>query len=152
MRAWTPLTIATLGLTPAPALAADSAQATADAVRAADTAFSARAQSAGTAEAFREFMDPVEALEFSGGPPIRGADAIYQAMGGNTPSKRRLAWVVKNAWGAKSGDLGVTTGTWRSTALDGSGTPATGHYVTVWRKDVSGQWKGLIDIGDTDPK
>lgn len=152
MRAWTLLTITILGLTPAPAFAADAAQATADAVRAADTAFSARAQAAGTAEAFREFMDPAEALQFNGGPPIRGADAIYQAMGGDKPSKHRLEWVVQSAWGAKSGDLGVTTGTWRSTAIDGSGTPATGHYVTVWRKDADGLWKGLIDIGDTDPK
>jgi ketosteroid isomerase-like protein len=136
----------------APALAADPAQQTADAVRAADTAFSARAQVVGAAQAFREFMDPIDSLDFAGGPPKHGAEAIYQAWGGDQPSKRKLEWVVQNAWGAKSGDLGVTTGTWRSTALDGSGTPATGHYVTVWRKATGGQWKGLVDIGDTDPK
>jgi ketosteroid isomerase-like protein len=37
-----------------------------------------------------------------------------------------------------------------STPLDGARPPATGRYVTVWRKDGAGHWKGLIDIGTTD--
>jgi ketosteroid isomerase-like protein len=28
----------------------------------------------------------------------------------------------------------------------------TGRYVTVWRKNAAGQWKGLIDIGNPDSK
>jgi ketosteroid isomerase-like protein len=146
------LVLAALALAPAPALAADGAARTAAAVRAADTAFSARAQVVGAAEAFREFMDPSDGLEFGGGPPTKGAEAIYKAMGGDAPSHSKLEWTVQNAWGAKSGDLGVTTGTWRLTRIDGSGSPATGHYVTVWRKTPGGAWKGLIDIGDSDPK
>ncbi|MBS0411858.1 MAG: nuclear transport factor 2 family protein, partial [Proteobacteria bacterium] len=26
-----------------------------------------------------------------------------------------------------------------------------GRYVTVWRKNAKGEWKGLIDIGNADP-
>lgn len=139
-----------LGFGASAARAADPAAATAAQVRAADIAFAKRAAEAGTAQAFREFMDAADGLEFGSGPPTRGAEAIFQAMGGAAPAKSRLAWTPTDAWGAGSGDLGVTTGTWSSTPLDGSRPPTTGRYVTVWRKDAAGHWKGLIDIGTTD--
>ncbi|HEY3798468.1 MAG TPA: nuclear transport factor 2 family protein [Caulobacteraceae bacterium] len=137
----------------APAIArADPAADTAAAVRAADTAFEARAQVAGTAQAFREYMDPKDGLEFDPGAPIRGAEAIYQSLGGAKQSTSKLEWTVVDAWGAASGDLGVTTGTWKASSLAHPEAPAaTGRYVTVWRKDAAGRWKGLIDIGTDDP-
>jgi ketosteroid isomerase-like protein len=134
----------------APSVHADPAGDTAAAVRAADAAFAARAAAVGTARAFHEFMDKTDALEFGSGAPIRGADAIFKSMGGDAPAKSRLEWTPSQAWGAASGELGVTTGTWRSVALDGARAPVTGRYVTVWRKDAEGHWKGLIDIGATD--
>jgi ketosteroid isomerase-like protein len=142
-----------LGLSPvAPTAHADPAADTAAQVRAADIAFARRAAEAGTAQAFREFMDPAEGLEFGSGPPVRGAEAIFQSMGGAAPAKARLTWTPSDAWGSAGGDLGVTTGTWTSTAPDASRPPATGRYVTVWRKDGAGHWKGLIDIGTTDKR
>ena len=139
-----------LSLAAPAARAADPAADTAAQVRAADVAFARRAAEAGTAQAFREFMDPADGLEFGGGPPIRGADAIFKAMGGAAPSKARLDWTPTDAWGAASGDLGVTTGTWSSTPAGAAQPTATGRYVTVWRKDAAGHWKGLIDIGTSD--
>ncbi len=130
---------------------ADPASDTAAAVRAADIAFEARAEAAGAAQAFREFMDPKDGLEFGDGAPLRGAEAIYKSLGGDAPSKTKLTWAPVEAWGSAGGDLGVTTGTWKITKADGSGTPVTGRYVTVWRKDAAGHWKGLIDIGNPDP-
>jgi ketosteroid isomerase-like protein len=137
----------------APAVAwADPAADTAAAVRAADQAFEARAQAVGSAQAFREYMDPKDGLEFGAGAPIKGAEAIYQSLGGAAPATTRLEWTVVDAWGAASGDLGVTTGTWRATSIaHPTAPPVTGRYVTVWRKDSSGRWKGLIDIGADDP-
>jgi ketosteroid isomerase-like protein len=73
-------------------------------------------------------------------------------MGGAAPSKSRLEWAPLDAWGSAGGDLGVTTGTWKLT-VNGAATPlVTGRYVTVWRKNAAGRWKGLIDIGTPDPK
>ena len=149
MRMLAPLALG-LALIGSAAWASDPATDTANAVRAADLAFAKRAAEAGTPQAFREYMDPVDSLEFSAGPPAHGADAIFQALGGDKPAKSRLAWTPTDAWGAASGELGVTTGTWASTAIDGSRPPIMGRYVTVWRKDASGHWKGLIDIGTTD--
>ena len=124
------------------ALARSPAEATADAVR---------AQVVPTAQAFREYMDEKDGLQFGGGEPARGSAAIYAAMGGDKPQKSRLEWTPVRAWGAASGDLGVTTGTWKASALDGSQPAITGRYVTVWRRDAKGEWKGLIDIGNPDP-
>jgi ketosteroid isomerase-like protein len=126
---------------------------TAAAVRSADIAFENRAQEVGPARAFRETMDEKEGLQFDSGAPTRGAEAIYNAMGGDTPSKTRLEWTPIDAWGSRAGDLGVTTGTWRLYASPSAPSPTvTGRYVTVWRRNVAGVWKGLIDIGNPDPK
>ena len=136
----------------APAIArAEPAGDTAAAVRAADQAFEARAQAVGAAQAFREYMDPADGLEFGAGAPTRGAEAIYQSVGGAKQPAAKLEWAVANAWGAASGDLGVTTGTWKATPIAHPAAAATGRYVTVWRKDGAGHWKGLIDIGNPDP-
>lgn len=130
----------------------DPAAVTAAQVRAADQAFDARSQQVGPAVAFREFMDPTDGLKFGGGPPARGADAIFQSMGGDAGAKTKLEWTVVDAWGAASGDLGVTTGTWKFTPPGAAAPAVTGRYVTVWRKSAGGAWKGLIDIGNPDPK
>ena len=136
----------------APAIAwADPAGDTAAAVRAQDEAFEARAQAVGAAQAFREYMDGADGLEFGAGAPTRGAEAIYQSMGGAKPPASKLEWTVVDAWGAASGDLGVTTGTWKATPIAHPASAVTGRYVTVWRKDAAGHWKGLIDIGNPDP-
>ena len=73
-------------------------------------------------------------------------------MGGDAPSQTRLEWTPLDAWGSRGGDLGVTTGTWKFTGPPPGATVVTGRYVTVWRKNAAGQWKGLIDIGNPDPK
>ena len=64
------------------------------------------------------------------------------------PAGSALSWTPVNAFGAKSGDMGVTTGDWTFTAPGIK--DIHGRYVTVWRKDASGHWKGLIDIGNPD--
>ncbi len=133
------------------ARADDRAAATAAAVKAADIAFDQRAQQVGAAQAFRETMDEADGLQFGAGAPTRGAAAIYKAMGGDAPSKAKLEWAPTEAWGSSGGDMGVTTGTFRFTAPS-PGPSFAGHYVTVWRKNAAGAWKGLIDIGNPDPK
>lgn len=146
------LMILIAALVVAPVAHAGGAAATAAAVRAADIAFEKRAQEAGTAQAFREYMDEADGLQFNGSVPTRGAEAIYKAMGGDAPAKTRLEWTPVDAWGSRGGDMGVTTGTWTVTLIGGSKPLVTGRYVTVWRKNAAGQWKGLIDIGNPDSK
>jgi ketosteroid isomerase-like protein len=139
-----------LALIAFPAFAHDPAQ-VAEEVRQADLAFARRALEAGPAKAFAEFMDAEEGLMF-GGPtsPTKGREAIYAAFGGDAPSAIKLEWVPTAAWGSRGGDMGVTTGEWRRTPVDTTKPVRTGRYVTVWRKNPEGQWRGLVDIGETD--
>jgi ketosteroid isomerase-like protein len=116
----------------------------------ADKDFAAYADQHGTAAAFKAFMEPADSRAFEGGEPARGAEAIYQAHGGGRPESGKLSWSPDEAFSGKAGDMGVTWGHWRYTPADASQKGLAGHYVTVWRKDAEGRWKGLIDIGSPD--
>jgi ketosteroid isomerase-like protein len=47
------------------------------------------------------------------------------------------------------GDLPYTVGSWvrRGLSADGHPTTASGHYLTVWRKQADGTGKIVYDIG-----
>jgi ketosteroid isomerase-like protein len=121
-----------------------------DQLLAVDRAFAAYAAEHGVAEGFRAFMDPKDGLEFAGGEPRRGSEAIHQAEGGGKPETSKLTWTPTEAFAARSGDMGVTWGRWTETPLDPNKKAITGRYITVWRRDGEGHWKGLIDIGNPD--
>ncbi len=119
-------------------------------ILAADRAFSDRSAAVGTAKAFREFMDEKDGLEFAGGEPKRGAAEIYAAHGGDSRTQAVLTWKPAEVFVSAGGDLGATWGHWLLKPNDPGKKDQTGRYVTVWRKDASGGWKGVIDIGDGD--
>lgn len=118
----------------------------------ADVAFAAQAARDGTAKAFRNWMDAVDGVAYGGGSqPAVGRDAIYAMMGGDAADANLLAWHPLEVFAAKAGDMGVSRGRWTLTPKAG-GSPISGSYVTVWRRNAKGHWKGLIDIGNADPK
>ena len=118
----------------------------------ADLDFGALARKEGTAKAFRDAMDGDEGMIYGGGAkPATGRDAIYAFMGGDAPAENKLEWAPLEAFAAKAGDMGVTRGRWTATSLADTNKTVTGSYVTVWRKNAKGEWKGLIDIGNPDP-
>ena len=121
-----------------------------DQLLAVDRAFAAYAADHGTAAAFKAFMEATDSRAFEGGEPARGADAIFQAHGGGKPEPGKLSWSPDEAFAGRAGDMGVTWGHWRYAPVDLAQKALTGHYVTVWRKDIEGHWKGLIDIGNPD--
>lgn len=125
---------------------ADVAQSVVDA----EHAFAARVAQAGIAQGFREFMDPVDGLSFGGGAPVRGSDAIFASHGGTKPATARLTWEPDEIFAAKAGDMAVSWGHFTYTPLDPGAKPFTGRFVTVWRKNDKGAWKGLVDIGTPD--
>ncbi len=124
----------------------------AKAIAKADTDFGALAKRIGTARAFRDSMDGVDGVTYGvGSKPAVGRDAIYAMMGGDAPDNNVLAWRPIEVFAARAGDMGVSRGRWSSTPRTG-GKTLSGSYVTVWRKNAKGQWKGLVDIGNADPK
>jgi ketosteroid isomerase-like protein len=114
----------------------------------ADRAFAALSQEKGMAAAFAAYVDPAQGLMIVPGEMYEGAPGVAKAFA-DTPADRKLTWVPDRAFAAESGDMGVTTG--RFTRSAAGADTAHGRYVTVWRKNAAGQWKALIDIGNTDP-
>ena len=64
----------------------------------------------------------------------------------------KISWQAKRADVAKSGELGYTSGTYQFSFVDPSGKTISdnGKYVTVWKKQMDGSWKVLLDIFNTD--
>ena len=117
----------------------------------ADREFAAAAKQHGVAIAFREFAAP-EALSLPmGETPIRGREAIFEAMSAFPPGE--LLWQPVGADLARSGDLGYTWGTYEFRTHDAEGKPATRHgkYLTVWKKQADGAWKIVVDTGNASP-
>ena len=102
----------------------------------------------GPAKGIPDGIDATDGLFFDAGPPLRGTAAISAMAAKNYPPGSKLAWTPVNAFGSKSGDMGVTTGDWTFTAPGIK--PIHGRYVTTWRKAADGQWKALTDIGSPD--
>jgi len=135
----------------APAESTDAAaEAVADAVAeilAADRAFAARASERTAAEAFREFMAEDGLLFRENGEPIRGRDAIYARFGGAAPERGKLLWEPVEAWASEDGTFGASWGRSRYVPADPAQAQEAYRYLTVWRRDADGRWRGLMDVG-----
>jgi ketosteroid isomerase-like protein len=126
---------------------------------AADQAFSKLSVEKGTNAAFLSYMSDEPRIFGTGNrPPIIGkAEATARfssgAEGNGDPKKNVLRWVADFAETSADGTLGATDGHWTFTGDDGKGgtLTLTGHYVTTWKKDASGAWKVIQDMGTTDP-
>jgi ketosteroid isomerase-like protein len=95
-------------------------------------------------------------------------DAEYMSAGratATTPDQRRKLWVedyavpgfssvevTKKLEVARSGDLAYQSGTYVVTTLDGKGHPtqSTGKFIVVWKKQIDGKWKAVVDIDNAD--
>lgn len=72
--------------------------------------------------------------------PVNAHQSLSETPDGK-PTDPKLEWWPVWAGIAKSGDLGFTTGPY---AFDGK---RRGHYFTVWKKQMNGEWKWLFDGG-----
>ncbi|OLF73979.1 hypothetical protein AWH62_07465 [Maricaulis sp. W15] len=119
----------------------------------ADRDFAAMAAEQGASAAFVHWMDASEGRLIRGTPdPIIGAENIaplYAPFTGDT----LLHWQPSEGFAGSGDDFGVTWGVW-SIHSDGDSTSAPvarGTYVTVWRRNADGDWRGLLDMGTDDP-
>ena len=83
-----------------------------------------------------------------GAPVATGAGDIRTAFTQMTSAPGfSLEFTPAKADVSASGDVGYTTGTYRSTANGGT---ENGKYLTVWKKQTDGQWKVTEDIFNAD--
>ena len=88
----------------------------------------------------------------NGGTAARGKEEIRNALGPWT-ADFKLTWKPEYADMASSGDLGYTFGTYEATAKDAQGNLVThyGKYATIWKKQKDGNWRVVLDMGNSSP-
>jgi ketosteroid isomerase-like protein len=69
------------------------------------------------------------------------------------PEGTTLTWTPIKAEMAASGDLGYTYGNYVYTARNKDGKLVTnyGKYASIWKKQKDGQWKVVVDMGNSSP-
>ena len=69
------------------------------------------------------------------------------------PEGTSLTWTPVKADMAASGDLGYTYGNYVYTAKNKEGKPVAnyGKYTSIWKKQKDGQWKVVVDMGNSSP-
>ena len=107
----------------------------------------------GAAEAFNQYLLD-NALQLPAGRnPVQGRNNIYDKMKKNQDNYI-LDWSPQFAEVAKSGELGYTWGTYTLTYGDESGEEqkSYGKYLNIWKKQINGNWKVAIDMGNMSPE
>jgi ketosteroid isomerase-like protein len=115
-----------------------------------DRDFAVLSVQSGAAEAFKQYSREDAFLLPPNEEPIRGRDKVVERFV-EFDKKFILDWEPQAAEVAASGDLAYSWGT--SSGTDrASGQPAfRGKYLTVWKKDVQGNWKFIADLGNSSP-
>jgi ketosteroid isomerase-like protein len=70
------------------------------------------------------------------------------------PDGTTLTWTPIKADMAASGDLGYTYGTYAFTSKNKEGklVASYGKYTSIWKKQKSGEWKVVVDMGNSSPE
>jgi len=117
------------------------AAAAVDELLSADRAFAAMAQTDGVPAAFAEYASS-DALIVTSREVLNGRDAIVASYA-DWPAGARLEWAPETGRVSARGDMGWTWGNSVYIAPDGART--TGRYVSVWTRDVEGNWRYVFD-------
>lgn len=114
----------------------------------ADREFSRMAQIEGVAEAFAAYLHPLAVQLGNGVQPVLGAASILPTFEA-WPEGAGMTWFPLGAGVADSEDLGFTWG--RYVYSQPGAEEAHGKYTTVWKKNDAGEWKVLLDMGNSNP-
>lgn len=125
-----------------------------DEIREADQNFSMLSEKQGLAKAFTTYAAD-DAIKLNDGvAPTVGFDSIRVQMSRMPANGFVLTWQALKADAAQSGELGYTFGQWMLTSKDNAGKRKTqfGVYVTVWKRQRNGQWRFVLDGGNSTPE
>ena len=117
----------------------------AEAIMNADRAFSEMSKKQGMKKAFLQYADSAAVLLRAGYLPLRGNTA-FEYLQNINDTVFTLDWTPENAIMALSGDLGYTYGIYTYQDRD---TTYQGTYVSIWQKQADGNWKYILDSGNS---
>jgi hypothetical protein len=108
-----------------------------------EKAFAAMAEAKGTRAAFLEFLAK-DGLIFPKGLPVNA----HEFWENRAENGSLLSWGPDFVDVATSGIIGYTAGPWEYRPKGKADAPAAfGHFVTIWQKQPSGQFRAVLDIG-----
>ncbi|MDX2276394.1 MAG: DUF4440 domain-containing protein [Hyphomonadaceae bacterium] len=120
------------------------AAAAAQEVLATDSAFAALAAAEGVPAAFARYAAPDAIMLRGEGENTMGHEAIV-ARFANWPEGAALEWTPRYARVSTRGDMAWSWGDSVFVAADGTRDP--GRYVSIWTRDVDGNWRFALDVG-----
>jgi ketosteroid isomerase-like protein len=82
--------------------------------------------------------------------PIVGKKELVNFYSKIKDQNAKLVWFPVKAEVSESGDLGYTFGNWIYYTTD-SKDSSYGNYVTIWKKQKDGNWKFILDGGNSTP-
>lgn len=115
-----------------------------------DIEFSNLSKEKGMNHAFITYADENAVLIKPNSYPIQGIDKLKERYS-KPDTSFTLIWKPLFADIAVSLELGYTYGTWELIAKDEKGNPVSyfGTYLTIWKKDKKGEWKFVLDTGNS---
>ncbi|KAF0183797.1 MAG: nuclear transport factor 2 family protein [Hyphomonadaceae bacterium] len=111
----------------------------------ADNAFSKTARDQGVPAAMATFAAEDGRVFLSRAPMIAGRENIERQYA-SWDAQSLLQWEPAGADISARGDMGFSWGRWTLTREGAE--PASGNYVSVWRRDGEGEWRFLANIGN----
>lgn len=116
----------------------------------ADIEFSKLSEQQGMNEAFFTYLAKDGVLLRPNNLPIEGIEVIKEHLSKSPDDNFTLTWKPSFADVSKSGDLGYTYGIYEFKTTDQNSIPliAKGTYITIWKKQIDGTWKVVLDTGN----
>jgi ketosteroid isomerase-like protein len=111
-----------------------------------DSLFSAISESKGMKDAYSMYLDEKGVMLRPNSMPIIGQDRIFKYHDEIKSNTAILTWIPTFAEVSEKGDLGYTYGLFKLKTAD---TLFFGTYVTIWKKNTKGQWKVVMDTGNS---
>jgi ketosteroid isomerase-like protein len=98
------------------------------------------------------YVDPAGSVLAPQAPRATGHAAIRKLFAGFFAlPDLQVVWQASDAYVARSGEIGYTTGTYRMSYRNkGKRLVDHGKYVTVWKHEPDGSWKVTLDIFNSD--
>ncbi len=112
-----------------------------EAVRQSELAFARQADQEGIHPAFRTWLQE-DAVVFT--PRVTTAKAQYTPTPGDPG---HLVWFPEAMGLASYGDLAWSFGPWTYAPGKGQAVVAQGHFLSMWRRQSTGAWRVVADIG-----
>lgn len=116
-----------------------------------DREFSQNSEEHGRNEAFYTYCAKDAVMLINNSLPIKGKEKLKEEIFNRPDSNYTLVWEPLYGNIAKSCDLGYTYGIWTFFTKDEKGDEIVkkGTYCSIWEKDKNGNWKWILDTGNS---